>query len=237
MITSLPGQKTKEFLNSVTPYTKDADTIEYVVNYKKCRGNYLCDIDGNVVLDLNAQDGTLALGYNDKAMIKLLKSGKLDPYQMHNASLYMYPGIGLHDSIKSKIVEQAAPKGMKSVLFTEGSSSNTVELAVRMAILSSKNKSAGIGMFENAVHGKAGGNVVCGVLAGNGQTEVYTKSGLNIPRFTLPFPQIKYPLDFNEEANAREEAICLQKIKMILSSAKPGVAALIVSPMQVLLTL
>ncbi len=234
MNTAYPGPKTREFLNSVTPYTKDADTIEYVVNYKKCKGSYLCDIDSNVVLDLNGQDGTLPLGYNDKAMVKLLKKGKLDPYQLHNPSLYMYPNVGLHTTVQTSIVAKAAPKGLEKVLFAEGPSSNAIELAVRMAILNSGNKVAGVGMLEEAVHGNENGNLVCGVLAESTTAAIYKKSGLNTPRVVLPFPEIKYPLDLNEEYNSREEAICLEQIRNILADAKPGsIAAIIVSPIQV----
>lgn len=45
--------------------------------YDKSIGNYLYDADGNVLLDLNMQFGTLPLGYNHPELIHLLQNSML----------------------------------------------------------------------------------------------------------------------------------------------------------------
>jgi 4-aminobutyrate aminotransferase-like enzyme len=206
-------------MKTVNPYCKDVNTIEYVLNYKKSRGSYFADIDNNVILDLEMQDGTLPLGYNDKSMIRLLKRNKLDPYQLNGGSVYMFPTQEVNKAITSEILKVAPGEGFK-VLFTEGPANSAVELAVKMALLKKEGK---IAILGEAQHGSSYGSLFS-VNEGNGL-------GVDVKTVRLPFPELLYPLTLNEPGNRLKEDDCLNGIKKSLDES---IAAIIVSPIQVL---
>eukprot|EP00826_Nyctotherus_ovalis_P055588 TRINITY_DN7396_c0_g1_i10.p1 TRINITY_DN7396_c0_g1~~TRINITY_DN7396_c0_g1_i10.p1 ORF type:complete len:264 (-),score=62.61 TRINITY_DN7396_c0_g1_i10:845-1636(-) len=220
VVSAYPGPKTAEFMKTVNPYCKDANTIEYVVDYKKSRGNYFCDIDSNVVLDLEGQDGTLPLGYNDKAMIKLLRRNKLDSYQLNGGSLYMYPTKQIHHALAQ--VLRRAPHKLPQVLFAEGPPTSAIELAVKMALLRKGDKEGKVAVLGDAVHGGRYGSLFC--------LEKGEEFGVDVKTLKLPFPELIYPLEMNREKNAENEKVCLNEIKEKLTKS---VAAIIVSPIQV----
>ena len=205
-------------MKTVNPYCKDIDTIEYVLNYKKSRGSYFADIDNNVILDLEMQDGTLPLGYNDKSMIKLLKSNKLDPYQLNGGSVYMFPTQEVNKAITSEILK-VAPGGGSEVIFTEGPANSAVELAVKMALLKRKGKIATLG---KAQHGSCYGSLFTVNEGSN--------LGVDVKTVRLPFPELVYPLNSNIPGNRLKEDACLNEIKKSLDGS---ISAIIVSPIQV----
>ena len=221
MVTSYPGPNTQNYLSTVSGYTKDANTIQYIIDYKKSLGNYFCDIDKNVVLDLEAQDGTLPFGYNDKDMVKLLKSDSLDSFLMNGQSMYMYPNFKLQASIIPNILRNVSSENMTEVLFSDGTSTNAIELAIRMALLNSKNKNAQIALLGDCIYGSSYGTLM--------PLNIKSESSVDLKILRLPFPNLKYPLKANSE-NANEEKVCLDKIQNALTGP---VAAIIVSPMQV----
>jgi 4-aminobutyrate aminotransferase-like enzyme len=45
---------------------------------KKSKGNYFVDIDGNVVLDLHCNYGSLPLGYNHDVFVNVLNKYRID---------------------------------------------------------------------------------------------------------------------------------------------------------------
>jgi 4-aminobutyrate aminotransferase-like enzyme len=47
------------------------------VNFKKSKGNYFTDIDGNVVLDLHCNYSHNPLGYNHDALINVIYSSNV----------------------------------------------------------------------------------------------------------------------------------------------------------------
>lgn len=235
MTKEFPGPKSILQMNAASPYTKDTATIQCFVKYKKCKGNYLCDLDDNILLDLDCQCGSLPLGYNDKQIVKTMKKGILDIYQLQNISLHLYPSYDLPSFIKDCIVASAAPKDLTKVLFTEGTGTNAVDLAIKVALMYSKKHDSLIGTFQNSIHGN------CKSLFTAESVSESSKKTCNpiVPSFgfanlVLPFPQLKYPLEKNLTLNQQEENRCLLEIRKTLEEKRSEkIAAIIVEPIQV----
>ncbi len=232
---SYPGPKCQQYLNMVAECTKDAATIQSFVLHKRSHGCLFRDLDCNTFLDMDGQAGTAALGFNDKAMKKMIKKGLLDTALMQRESLYLYPKDGLHKMIEEEIVKPAGPAGLDKVLFVEGSGSAGVELAVKLALLNSGNKDGLIASFAGDTHGSAGASLACAPLCHDPAGHDNPAFGFQYGRLVLPFPDIQYPLDIKAEVNKKSEEKCLSEILAMFSKEKPGaIAGLIVSPMQVL---
>jgi 4-aminobutyrate aminotransferase-like enzyme len=69
---SFPGPKHLEALTSSPSISHENFTqMQRFINIKKSKGNYFVDTDGNVVLDLHCNYGSLPLGYNHDAFINV----------------------------------------------------------------------------------------------------------------------------------------------------------------------
>ena len=147
---------------------------------------------------------------------------------------------------------KAAPKGFDQV-FTGMSGSDANEAAFKAAFMwkaqidrggaaaqfteeeirsTMMNKAPGspnysVLSFEGGFHGR-----LFGSLSATRSKAIHK---LDIPAFdwpSAPFPKLRYPLHAYAEANAEEEARCLQSVESIIKSFHNPVAAVIVEPIQ-----
>ncbi|SCW04388.1 LAFE_0H12420g1_1 [Lachancea fermentati] len=245
---SIPGPKSQEELSKLGKVF-DARPAYFMADYEKSVGNYIVDADGNTYLDLYAQIASIALGYNNPALIKAAQSPEMIRALVDRPALGNFPSKDL-TAILEKLLK-FAPKG-QSMVWSGLSGADANELAFKAAFMYYRSKQRGydkefsaeenstvmenstpgspqlaVLSFKKAFHGRlfASGSVTC--------SKPIHK--LDFPAFNWPhaeYPAYKFPLEQNEDANRAEDDRCLKIVEDLITSWPIPVAALIIEPIQ-----
>lgn len=178
----------------------------------KSFGNYLADLDGNLYLDLEMNNGLNVLGYNHRYARRVVN---LEVFQMYSISNYFSSASTQYPALMRQL-NKLSPKGLEEIFLCKNYQ-YSIENAIRYACLSylshnknSKSKSLQIITFE-------GGK--------------YQENSI-----VLPFPVIKHPYSEHRESNLEEEQIAIKNLEELLNdlSNNPNtcVPALVIEPIQ-----
>ena len=74
--------------------------MQRYVNFTKSKDNYFCDSDGNVVLDMNAAQGGLVLGYNNDDMRNVRHTELYDRFVTHKVNANALPPHDFADIVR-----------------------------------------------------------------------------------------------------------------------------------------
>lgn len=225
----------------------DVKSVGLLANYEKSHGNYLVDLDGNVLLDVFAQIASIPVGYSNPALMKAATSSQMVSSMVNRPALGTFPQHDWADILRAGLLK-AAPKGLDKV-FTAQAGSEANELAYKAAFMwkrkqqrhnadfsedevtsAMKNQAPGspnlsIMSFKTGFHGRLFGSL--------STTRSKPIHKLDIPAFDwpqAPWPQLKYPLEQHEEENRKEEEHCLQEAERVIQEWHLPPAALIVEP-------
>ena len=88
--------------------------IQRFINIKQSKGNYLRDIDGNTVLDMNAAQAGLILGYNNDDLINARTTNLYDRFVTHKFNISQLPSHDFADIIREYVMS-SAPEGLLQV--------------------------------------------------------------------------------------------------------------------------
>lgn len=223
----------------------------FVADYFDSVGNYIADADGNKLLDVYAQISSIALGYNNPALMEAAKSDEMTNALINRPALACFPPTNYAKILEDGILA-AAPPGMTKV-WTALAGSDANETAYKAAFMYQAQKARGsmdftseelssvmvnktpgasdkvILSFEKGFHGRLFGSL--------STTRSKAIHKLDIPAFNwpvAPFPTLKYPLDEFKKENIEEEERCLAELERIIKQDwKPHqIAAIIVEPVQ-----
>jgi len=207
------------------------------------RGSFFIDNDGNQILDLAMDKGTMPLGYNSKVLMESIYSKVQD--MLWNDSRYSFGDAhtDFEDFLRGSILP-AAPKGLTEVRFTDGTGSRANEAAIKVALLKFKETHEGelAGLdWENIASQDLSGSLdtlrgkVCVLGFNDGGENESTNSSLfesnDWP--TVDFPEIKYPMRSHDHNNQREEYRSLTEVVDIITSRRDNgcpVGAIIIEP-------
>ncbi|KAL2219889.1 4-aminobutyrate aminotransferase [Thermoascus aurantiacus ATCC 26904] len=248
--TTIPGPKNQAAMAELDKVF-DIRSLNMLADYEKSIGNYIADLDGNILLDVYAQIASIPVGYNNPHLLKAAASPEMARALVNRPALGNFPSAEWADILKSGILK-VAPKGLNQV-FTAMAGSDANETAYKAAFIYRRqqerggahvefseedmtsamlNKSPGspqlsILSFKSAFHGRLFGSL--------STTRSKPIHKLDIPAFDwpqAPFPALKYPLEEHAKENAEEEQRCLQEVERIIKEFHNPVAAVVVEPIQ-----
>lgn len=246
-VTAVPGPRS-EALRARHGAWQDARTVHLYQDARRSLGNYLVDVDGNVLLDVYGHIACLPLGYNHPALVSAAKAGRFDWAMAWRPALGVAPPAEWVDVVERGFGRVAPPGLGKVVTVTTGA--EAVENAIKLACAWTMQRRRGgrwsdddalaamrndqpavdelvVVSFEGGFHGRT-----LGALSATRSKPIHK---LDFPAFrwpTVPFPASTFPLDRYAAVNAEAEARSLEAVERTFRTWGDRVAALIVEPIQ-----
>ena len=184
----------------------------------------MVDADGNTILDMVSGGGHLPLGYNHRSLLKLIDSKIYDRFLQNNISFTFAPPTDiqkLHDSILKPV---APHEFLDRVHLTPDA---TGELANENAI-----RAASVKHHYNSGGDSSDYSVISFAGTNHGSTLATLSLSTNPQKTNLPMMENWTILDFPESES--DEARVLESYEQALKQGEGKVAAVIVSPLQIL---
>ncbi|XP_052816100.1 4-aminobutyrate aminotransferase, mitochondrial-like isoform X2 [Mya arenaria] len=251
MKTEVPGPTSQHLLKELDKI-QNVGSVHFFCDYEKSKGNYVVDVDGNVMLDLFTQISSLPLGYNHPAMI----AAATDPANLatfvNRPALGVYPPADWVARLQGALID-IAPPGFRHVQ-TMACGACSVEHGMKAMFIkymsdrrggapftkeemdtSLRNQQPGapnlsVLSFDNAFHGRTMG------CLGLTHTKWIHKIDFPAPDWPIArFPVLQYPLEDFVEENIAEEKMCLEMVEDLIEKwGRKGmpVAGVAVEPIQ-----
>jgi 4-aminobutyrate aminotransferase/(S)-3-amino-2-methylpropionate transaminase len=241
MQTSYPGPVLINKLNDLEIGSSDYVTTKNFINYEKSFGNYFVDCDGNTVLDMYSNNGSLPLGYNNPDLLMLTKQDNYLRLFNNKFSLNNYVTEEAYNDL-SFILDNVAPKKLHKLLLTNNSGTSANELAAKISLqkhFKESEKASLSNLSLSEIRKLSNFSVMTFSSIRDASKDPLTMkrsnadhcigfSDFNWP--VAPFPKLQYPLKENEKLNLEEEAKCLDQTEKILKLNNGKISAMIVEP-------
>ncbi|XP_060571459.1 4-aminobutyrate aminotransferase, mitochondrial-like [Ruditapes philippinarum] len=251
MVTDIPGPKSKQLIKELAQI-QNVGAVHFFCDYDNSHGNYLADVDGNVMLDLYTQISSLPLGYNHPAIINAVSKPENLSTFVNRPALGVYPPADWVSRLQNALLSVCPPgmtkvqtmacgacsveHGLKAIFIKYMNDQRSGEAPSMEEMDSCRvNKAPGsppltILSFDNGFHGRTMGALAC--------THSKWLHKLDLPQPDWPvvrFPDLKYPLECNTAENKAEESKVLEEVEdKIEEYNKKGlpVAGIIIEPVQ-----
>lgn len=246
--TPIPGPAS-EALRARHGRFQDARTIHVYQDARRSLGNYLVDVDGNVLLDVYGHIACVPIGYNHPDLLAAWRGGRFDWAAGYRPALGVAPSPEWVDLVENALM-RIAPAGMTRVV-TVANGAEAVENAIKAAFIALARRRRGgappsqeelaatmlnrqpganalkVISFEGAFHGRT-----LGALSATRSKPIHK---LDFPAFdwpVVPFPASRFPLEDHAAENRAAEARSLEAVQAAIDAHPGEVAAVIVEPIQ-----
>ncbi|CAI9739382.1 4-aminobutyrate aminotransferase, mitochondrial-like [Octopus vulgaris] len=88
--TAIPGPKSLEYKSELNTI-QNAGAVQFFVDFHKSQGNYIADIDGNVLLDFYTMIASIPLGYNHPRLEMALNEPRNRIHFINRPALGSFP--------------------------------------------------------------------------------------------------------------------------------------------------
>lgn len=247
--TAIPGPNGKAAVEELEKVF-ETRSLNMMADYKASVGNYIADLDGNMLLDVYAQIASIPVGYNNPHLIQASTSPEMISGMVNRPALGNFPGNDWAGILETGLL-RAAPRGCNQV-FTATAGSDANELAYKAAFIWKRRMQRGDREeftqeeMDTAMHNEKPGSPDMSILSfatgfhgrlfgSLSTTRSKPIHKLDIPAFNwpqAPFPRLKYPLEQNIDANMAEEQRCLSEVDRLIREWPSPPAAVIVEPIQ-----
>lgn len=196
-----------------------------------------------------AQIASIAIGYNNPALLGAAKSQEVQSALVNRPALGNFPQHDWADILRDSLLK-AAPPGLDMV-FTSTTGSDANELAYKAAFMWKRRQERGDADFtaaevDTCMENKAPGSPELSILSFKkgfhgrlfgSLTTTRSKAihKLDIPAFdwpAAPFPSLKYPLEDFVTENRLEEERCLEETERLITEWHKPPVAIVVEPIQ-----
>lgn len=245
----IPGPQAKKAIQNLDRVF-DTRSVSLLANYNDSVGNYIADVDGNLLLDVYAQIASIPLGYNNPALLAAASSPEMASSLVNRPALGNFPQHDWAEILETGLLK-VAPKGLNQV-FTATAGSDAVETAYKAAFMYRRRQERGEDVeftpeeMSSAMNNQSPGSPPLSILSFRSgfhgrlfgslsTTRSKPIHKLDIPAFDwpqAPFPRLRYPLERHAHENAEEEARCLAETESLIQNFHQPVAAIIVEPIQ-----
>ena len=111
--TAIPGPKSKTAIEDLDKVF-DTRSLSIMANYQNSFGNYIADLDGNVLLDVYSQIASIPVGYCNPALLASATSPEMASAMINRPALGNFPQHDWADILRSGVL-RVAPKGLDQV--------------------------------------------------------------------------------------------------------------------------
>ncbi|XP_072030974.1 4-aminobutyrate aminotransferase, mitochondrial-like [Amphiura filiformis] len=251
MFTTVPGPRSQALMKELDDVTGNVSTVQFFADYEKSLGNYLVDIDDNIMLDALTQISSAALGYNHPAIIEAIQNPANLSVFSNRPALGVTPSADYPLRLRKSLLA-VAPKGLTQVqTMMCGACSN--EHAMKQTYMWYRQRERGgpptqedldtclvnkepgcppykILSYEGSFHGRTLALMTCSHSKINHRIDM---PSLDWP--IAPWPQLKYPLDAFQQENREEEDRCLARSRELMVENKAAgtpIVGILIEPVQ-----